>query len=220
MVNTAEQHVFFLDDDPEVRNAVRRILRGIGIKVSCFGDPATCMAKLRSQKCNLLITDLRMPGTDGFEVLEEVKHLTPWVPVLVISGYGDIPAAVRAVKAGAVDFIEKPLDKAGFIRRIKLILGEIDSADVSLGKPLTQAEIGVLGLVIDGKSSKEIARMFHRSTRTIEGHRSHIMHKLNAGNLLDLLKRVAAMGLVDLGAKPELARMSEILRTGHGRSET
>ena len=220
MVNTEVQHVFFLDDNPEVRNAVRRILRGIGIKVSCFADPATCMAKLRSQKCNLLITDLRMPGADGFEVLEEVKHLAPWVPVLVISGYGDIPAAVRAVKAGAVDFIEKPLEKRGFIHKIKLILAKIDPADASLGKPLTQTEIGVLRLVIDGKSSKEIARMFYRSTRTIEGHRSHIMHKLKAGNLLDLLKRDTAMGLVDVGAKPELARMSEMLRTGHETSET
>ena len=210
-MNISEQHVFFLDDDPEVRKVVRRILEGAGIRVSCFGDPATCMAKLRSHECNLLITDLKMPGTDGIEVLKEVKRLVPWVPVLVISGYGDIPAAVRAIKAGAVDFIEKPLDKVGLVRKVESMLAEMDSTDRSLGKPLTQAETTVLQLVIDGKSSKEIARLLHRSTRTVEGHRSHLMHKLNAENLLDLVKRVVSMGMFDVKTKPELQRATEIM---------
>src|SRR4030043_1530922 len=184
MTNIAGQHVFFLDDDPAIHEVVRRILEGSGIKVSCFSDPTTCMAKLRSQKCSLLITDLKMPEKDGIEVLKEVKRLAPWVSVLIISGYGDIPTAVSAIKAGAVDFIEKPLDKTGFIHKIKSLLSEIDSTDTYLGKPLTQAEISMLGLVIQGKSSKDIARLFHRSKRTIEGHRSHLMRKLNAENLI------------------------------------
>ncbi|MCJ7721038.1 response regulator [Candidatus Bathyarchaeota archaeon] len=211
MKNIVEQHVFFLDDDPAIREVVRRILEGSGIKVSCFSDPTTCMAKLRSQKCSLLITDLKMPEKSGIDVLKEVKRLTPWVPVLVISGYGDIPTVVRAIKAGAVDFIEKPFDKIGFIHKIRSMLPEIDSTDTYLGKPLTQAEISMLGLVIQGKSSKEIARLFHRSKRTIEDHRSHLMRKLKAQNLLDLAKRAAAMGLINMRAEPELARLTETL---------
>ena len=169
------------------------------------------MAKLRSHECNLLITDLKMPEMDGIEVLKEVKRLAPWVPVLVISGYGNIPTAVRAIKAGAVDFIEKPLDKVGLVRTVESMLSEIDSTDRSLGKPLTQAETTILQLVIDGKSSKEIARLLHRSRRTVEGHRSHLMHKLNAENLLDLVKRVVSMGLIDVKTKPELQRATEVL---------
>ncbi|MHC4565795.1 MAG: response regulator transcription factor [Planctomycetota bacterium] len=195
-----EQHIFFLDDDPNVRNVVRRILEEVGMRISCFEDPATCIAKLRSRQCSLLITDLKMPETDGIEVLEEVKRLAPWVPVLVISAYGDIPAAVEAIKAGAVDFIEKPFDKAGLLRKIESALTEINFTDRSLGRPLTQAETTVLSLVIEGKSSKEIAKILHRSARTIEGHRSHLMRKLKAKSLLDLLLRVASMGLIDVKA--------------------
>jgi FixJ family two-component response regulator len=211
MRNITEQHVFFLDDDPAMREVVRRILEGAGIKVVCFDNPATCLARLRSQKCNLLITDLKMPEMDGIELLEEVKRLTPWVPVLLMSGYGDIPTAVRAIKAGAVDFIEKPLDKAGFIHKVKSMLPKTNSADAYLGNPLTQAETSVLTYVIDGKSSKEIAKLLHRSTRTIEDHRSHLMRKLKAKNLLDLAKRVAAMGLIDTRTEPELARLTKTL---------
>lgn len=211
MANIEGQHVFFLDDDPHLHRVVRRILEGAGIRISCFADPVTCIATLRCQQCSLLITDLKMPEMDGIEVLKEVKRLAPWVPVLVISGYGDIPAVVEVVKAGAVDFIEKPLDKAGFVRRIESMLPGIDFTDRSLDKPLTQMETEVLQLVIDGKSSKEIAKRIHRSRRTVEGHRSHLMHKLGAESLVDLLKRVVSMGLIDVKAKPELARAMEIL---------
>jgi FixJ family two-component response regulator len=169
MGNIAEQRVFFLDDDVHVRNVVRRILEDAGIKVRCFSDPATCMAALRSKQCSLLITDVRMPGTDGIEVLKEVKRLAPWIPVLVVSAYGNIETAVRAMKAGAVDFAEKPLGKTCFIRKVKSMLSDVNSTDTFPGKSLTQAETTVLGLVVDGKSSKEIARLLHRSTRTIEG---------------------------------------------------
>ena len=209
MGNITQNCVFILDDEPAVCEAVARTLQGVDIKVVCFDNPATCLAKLRAQRCNLLVADLKMPEMDGIELLREVKRLTPWVPVLLMSGYGDIPTAVRAIKAGAVDFIEKPLDKTGFIRKIKSMLPEIDSTDTYLGKPLTQAETSMLSYVIDGKSSKEIAKLLHRSTRTIEDHRSHLMRKLKAQNLLDLAKRAAAMGLINMRAEPELARLTE-----------
>jgi FixJ family two-component response regulator len=213
MLNIIEPCIFFVDDDPAVRAVVARILRGVGIKVDCFEGPAACLVALRSQRCDLLITDLKMPEMDGIELLEKVKRLTPWIPVLVMSAYGDIPAAVRAIKAGAVDFIEKPLNKRGFVRKVKLMLGQSPCPDAHLGNPLTQVETEVLQLVIDGRSSKEIAKVLCRSTRTVEGHRSHLMHKLGAENLLDLLKRTASMGLIDMTTTPELARGMKILST-------
>ncbi|MHC4203214.1 MAG: response regulator, partial [Planctomycetota bacterium] len=78
MTNIAKQYVFFLDDDPAMCDVVRRILERSGIKVFCFDNPATCLARLRSQRCNLLVTDLKMPEMDGIELLKEVKRLTPW----------------------------------------------------------------------------------------------------------------------------------------------
>jgi FixJ family two-component response regulator len=136
------------------------------------------------------------------------------VPVLVISGYGDIPTAVRAMKAGAVDFIEKPLEKKNLIYMVETILQESACTDPDSGKPLSPAETNVLTLVLGGKTSKEIGKLLHRSKRTVEWHRSHIMHKLKAENMLDLAKRVVALELIDVTARSDLARATETLESG------
>jgi len=201
MTNIATQHIFFLDDEPMIREVVRETLEDLNFKVSCFADPIECLSQLRSQKCNLLITDLKMPEKDGLELLMDVQHLAPWVPVLMITGYGDVPTAVKAMKAGAVDFIEKPLDKKNFARKIRSVLKKNVSFNPNLGNSLTRNETKILQLVIDGMSNKEIANLLHRSARTVEAHRAHLMHKLGVDNLVDLVKRVALMGLVDLEEK-------------------
>jgi len=203
MRGVAKQHIFLLGDEPGVREVAKRILEGAGIKVTCFADPTTCLVRLRSQHCHLLITDLKMPGMDGIELSMKVKRLAPWIPVLMISGYGDIPTAVRAIRAGVVDFIEKPLDITMFMRKVESILPTDGFTDPALGKPLTPAETNVLRLVLDGKSSKEIAKLLHRSTRTVDGHRSNLMRKLDIDNPIDLAKRVAAMELIDMTGKLE-----------------
>ncbi len=201
MADIAKQHIFFLDDEPAIREVVRETLEDSDFKVSCFGSPTECLVRLRSQKCHLLITDLRMPEKDGIELLADVRLLAPWIPVLMITGYGDIPTAVKAMKAGAVDFIEKPLDKKNFVRKIRSVLKKNISAHPVLGASLTRNEAKILQLIIKGKSNREIANLFHRSARTIEVHRAHLMHKLGVDNLVDLVKRVASMGLVDLEEK-------------------
>ncbi|MHC4322943.1 MAG: response regulator transcription factor [Planctomycetota bacterium] len=201
MKDITEKNIFFLDDEPTVREVVRETLEDSNFNVSCFGNPFECLAQLRSKKCDLLVTDLKMPEKDGIELLTDVQHLAPWVPVLMITGYGDIPTAVKAMKAGAVDFIEKPLEKKDFVRKIRSILKKHVSTHPDLGTTLTRTEKKILQLVIDGKSNKEIAFLLHRSARTIEVHRSHLMHKLGVDNLVDLVKRVASMGLIDLEEK-------------------
>ena len=201
MANIVEKHIFFLDDEPAIREVVRETLENSKFKVSCFGNPIECLARLRSKKCDLLITDLRMPEKDGIELLMDVQHLAPWIPVLMITGFGDIPTAVKAMKAGAVDFIEKPLEKKNFVRKIKSILKQNVFIHPDLGTSLTRNETKILQLIIDGKSNKEIANLLHRSARTVEVHRTHLMHKLGVDNLVDLVKRVASMGLVDLEEK-------------------
>jgi FixJ family two-component response regulator len=124
MENTVKKHIFILDDEPKVREAIKETLEVSNYKVSCFGDPVKCLARLRSKKCDLLITDLKMPKKSGFEVLLDVRHQAPWIPVLMMTGYSDIPTAVKAMRAGAVDFIEKPLSKKDILWKIKSILKE------------------------------------------------------------------------------------------------
>jgi len=203
MATIAEKHIFFLDDEPTVRQVVKETLENSNFTVSCFSSPIDCLTRLRSKKCDLLITDLKMPEKDGIELLTDIQHLAPWVPVLMITGYGDIPTAVKAMQAGAVDFIEKPLDKKNLVGKIRSILKKRVTAHPNVGTSLTHTEKKILQLVVDGMSNKEIANLLHRSARTIEVHRAHIMHKLGVDNLVDLVKRVSIMGLVDLKEKPE-----------------
>ena len=201
MTNYAKQHVFFVDDEPKVRKVVGRTLEQLGSKVSCFASAADCLEQLRSQTCDLLITDVKMPEMDGIELVCRAKRVVPWLPILVVTGYADIPLAVRAIKVGALDFIEKPLERRSFLATVELMLKQSSSDDHLLGKAVSKAEKKVLRLLLDGKSNKEIAYILHRSIRTIEDHRLHIMRKLDVDNLVDLVKRAAAMGLVNLKAE-------------------
>jgi FixJ family two-component response regulator len=198
MTNINKQHVFFVDDEPKVRKIVGRTLEQTGLKVSYFARATECLKQLHSQKCDLLITDVKMPEMDGIELLTKVKRIIPSLPVLVITGYGDIKMAVKALKAGASDFIEKPLDRQSFLSAVESVLNQNTQTHPLVGKVLTKTELRVLRLMLDGKSNKEIASLLHRSTRTIEDHRSHIMRKLGAYDLMHLVRLVAVVRMPDL----------------------
>lgn len=195
MTNKGKKQVFFVDDEPSVCRAASKTLKRFGSEVSCFDNAADCLEQLRLQSCDLLITDVKMPGMDGIELVCKAKRLIPWLPVLVVTGYGDIPLAVRAIKAGATNFIEKPLETRSFLGAVELTLERHSYFDRLLGKTISKAEKKVLRLLLDGKSNKEIAHTLHRSIRTVEVHRRNIMRKLDVDNLVALVKRVAAMGL-------------------------
>lgn len=198
IVRTASgQSIFFVDDESAIRKVVSETLEEVGFLVNCFGNAKDCLKALKSQDCDLLIADVKMPAMDGIELLRRAKRLVPWLPVLIVTGYGDIPLAVEAMQAGAEDFIEKPLDKKDFLRRVIRTLQKKGVSDSYRGKSLSAAEMRVLKYVAEGKSSKETAELLGRSVRTVEVHRSHIMRKLGVENLLDLVKRASVMGLVD-----------------------
>ena len=195
--------VFVVDDERGVLKAIEETLITIGVEVTCFVSPVLCLERLPYQKCDLLITDLKMPEMDGIELLTNVKRRAPWVPVLVITGYGDISTAVRAVKAGAADLIEKPLDKSTLLRVVKLILHDNDPANTGVSGLLTPVQTKVLKLIIEGNSNRQIADLLNRSVRTIEVHRAHIMGKLGVKNLLELTKRAISLGLISLPLTPK-----------------
>jgi len=198
MANRVKQHIFFVDDEPRVRNVVDKTLKRLGTKVSCFASARDCLEQLRSQRCDLLITDVKMPEMSGIELLTEVKRSVPWLPVLLVTGYGDIPMAVKALKMGALNFLEKPLEMQSFLSAVESALDCTAPFDLLVGKKLTRTEMRVLRLILDGKSNREAAYILHRSVKTIEFHRNNIMRKLGVDNVVDLTKRTAALGLVDL----------------------
>ncbi len=195
MTRDFESHIFVVDDDPCILDAVCLYLKKAEYECTCFKNADDCLEHLREQSCDLLVTDVQMPGKTGMELLVEAKHIAPWLPVLVITAYGDTSLAVKAVKKGATDFIEKPFERESFLTCVQSILKRNDLINLLRGKPLTKTEKIILQLVLQSKTNKEIANILHRSVRTVEVHRSHIMHKLDVYSIVDLVKRAIAMDL-------------------------
>ncbi len=139
-----------------------------------------------------------MPDKGGIELLVEVKRSFPWLPVLMMTSYADIPMSVEAVKAGAFNFIEKPLDGQMLLDVVETALRESDLTNILRGKLLTKTEAFILNLILQGRSNKGIAHILHRSVRTIEDHRNHIMRQMDVDNVVDLVKRATALGMVKL----------------------
>ena len=194
-VKTKQYDVFFVDDDPGLRKLISEELEGINCKVSCFPNGADCLEQLGKQNCNLVITDVKMPVMDGMTLLSKAKRVAPWVSVMVITGFGDVPMAVKAIKLGAADFTEKPLYRKSFLSKVKTILKQDDFVDTPAGQMLTKVEKKVLKLILEGKGNKEMAYILGRAIRTVERHRSDIMHKFDVDNIVDLIKKAALINL-------------------------
>ena len=195
MENRASECVFFVDDEPKVRTVVRKTLERAGMSVRCFSGAEDCLSKVTTEACDLLITDVKMPGKDGIELVGEVKRMQPWLPVLVVTG--DVPMAVKALKAGASDFIEKPLDRDAFLQTVRTLLEQNATQSFLRDHSLTRTEMKILYHIVEGKNNREIADLLHRSPRTVEVHRRHLMQKMGANNVVELLRRAADMGLFD-----------------------
>jgi two-component system response regulator FixJ len=187
--------IFVVDDDSCIRESLCQCLKNTQFDCTCFEHAEDCLKHIRQNNCDMLITDVVMEGMTGLDLLDEVKRIVPWVPVLVMTSFSEVPVAIRAVKAGAVDFVEKPLDMDDFISLVQSTIKQSDLNNFLKGKPLTKTEKIILNLVLQSKANKEIAGILHRSIRTVEVHRSHIMHKLDVHSIVDLVRRVAAMDL-------------------------
>ncbi|HIJ66878.1 MAG TPA: response regulator transcription factor [Planctomycetes bacterium] len=188
--------IFFVDDETQVCRAVSQMLSTQleNCEVRTFDDADSCLKVLRNHECDLVIADVNLPGTSGLELLERVKWGRPQLSVLLFSGYADVPMAVRAIKSGAIDFIEKPLDEATFLPLVRKAVKNCHSDDINKGKTLTRSEIRILREVVKGKSNREIAVDLRRSVRTVENHRHRLMHKLGAKNAVDLVKKAVNIG--------------------------
>ncbi|MBN1506221.1 MAG: response regulator transcription factor [Sedimentisphaerales bacterium] len=198
MQGHASEHVCVVDDEPKVRAVLRKTLERAGFTVSCFASADDCLTYLDSGKCDLLVTDVRMPEGDGIELVAKVRKILPWLPVLVVTGFGDVPMAVKAFKMGAADFIEKPLDRDTFLAAVQTLLARDPVLKVLRDQTLTRMELKVLYQILKGKNNREIADVLSRSHRTVEVHRRHLMQKLKASNVVELLRQAAKLHLSEL----------------------
>lgn len=197
MVNVKQDYtIYILDDELSVCKALKQVISRVYENVHFFVSAQACLEGLSKYECHLLICDVNMPEMDGLEMLRKVKKIRPKMPVLLVTGYGDIPTAVKAVKSGAYDFIEKPLDQQSILGSIKESLSIYEVAEPDVAYSLSIMEIKILRKILQGQSSKEIAYELNRSTRTIENHRQRIMKKLNVSNTAELVKTAMDMSIL------------------------
>lgn len=195
--------VYVVDDDPAVRDSLTLLLEQEDITVVTFASANAFLDAIdqtRPRCCAII--DIRMPGLDGLQLHTEITRRNILLPVIFLTGHGDIPMSVRAIKSGAMDFLSKPVTSHALLESVHVALLESEqifshikanqSARLSLDN-LTDRERDVLALAITGLSNKEIARRLDISHRTVEIHRAHIMHKTGASTLIDLV-RIAEAG--------------------------
>ncbi|SDY69664.1 response regulator transcription factor [Nitrosomonas sp. Nm33] len=196
--------VFIVDDEPAVRDSLALLLKQEGINVQTFENAETFLSAYQPDYKGCIILDIRMPGIDGMQLQEKLSYCKCMMPIIFLTGHGDIPMSVRAMKAGAIDFLTKPITRAkllasiqsAFLESEKLIAANKHNQDaLSRLASLTKREHEVMQLAIQGCHNKEIASRLGISFRTVEIHRSNIMHKTGAINLLDLARIAYESGL-------------------------
>lgn len=194
-----EPTVFVVDDDDGVRKGLDLLLRSVGLNVEVFSGAPEFLEEYNPDRPGCLVLDVRMPGMSGLELQERLKTEQIDIPIILLTGHGDVPMAVRAVQAGAVDFIEKPFREQVLLDRIQQALlldaqrrqNRAQRAGVaSRLANLTPREREVLRLVVSGKHNKSIAADLGVTVKTIEFHRSKIMEKTQADSVAELVRLV------------------------------
>lgn len=188
-----KHRIFFVESDPAARSTIMGILNEIDCEVNCFSNPDNCLNELKQNSCSLLITAMELPETDGMAVLSRTKTIAPWTPVIMVTASEDITTAVRAIKLGAADYFRKPLKKDVFTNKVKAILSRDDCVNQIITHKLTETEMKVLKLILDGQGNKKIAQKLGCVIRTVEFHRSNIYKKFEVDNVVDLTKKAMEM---------------------------
>lgn len=194
--------VFIVDDDADVRDSARMLLRSAGFDVETFDSAKAFLASDAVARGGCLVADIRMPDMDGLELQEELIRRHVRLPIIIVTGHADVPLAVRAMKAGAIEFLEKPYDERALIEGVRRGLraasahaGEslIERATAEKLATLTEREREVFDLLVIGDPNKVIAFKLDISPRTVEIHRAHVMDKMGARNLAELIRMSIAI---------------------------
>jgi RNA polymerase sigma factor (sigma-70 family) len=193
----SEPTVFIVDDDLAVARSLRWLIESVQLKVETFASAQAFLDGYDAAKPGCLVLDVRMPGMSGIELQERLTAQRIRVPIIFITGHGDVQMAVRAVQAGAFDFIEKPFNDQDLLDRMQRAISfdserrERDAQRTQLGAlfaSLTPREREVMDLVVEGMSNKAVANTLGLSAKTVEVHRAKVMEKMNARSVSDLVK--------------------------------
>jgi FixJ family two-component response regulator len=191
--------VFVVDDDDAVRDSLALLMKSVGLAVETYPSARDFLDHFDPERIGCLVLDVRMPGMSGIELQERLAKRNATLPIIFVTGHGDVPMAVHALRAGAVDFIQKPFSDQALLDRIQQSLEEHarrrgeDVKKAAIRERiagLTPREREVMSMVIEGKANKVIAIDLGVSERTVEIHRARVMEKMQASSLPDLVRMV------------------------------
>jgi FixJ family two-component response regulator len=202
--SAAEPIVVVIDDDASVRRALTNLFQSVGLKVEVFGSAPEMLLSKLADVASCLVLDVRLPGLSGLDFQAELAKANIHIPIIFMTGHGDIPMTVRAMKGGAVDFLAKPFRDQDMLDAVVTAI-ERDrkrrEADKTLAhlqallETLTPREREVLPLVSSGLMNKQIAAQLGRAEITVKLHRGHIMRKMHAKSLADLVRKAETLGI-------------------------
>ena len=193
--------IFIVDDDPAVQQSLRMLFRSVGFRTEVFNNGQQFLDAFDDQWTGCVVLDMRMPGMSGLELQQQLNQRQSIMPVIFMTGHGDVPMAVEAMQAGAIDFIQKPFNDQELIDRVtqavtkdtrnREVLNEKNEIRQRLNS-LTPREHEILDMVVNGKANKVIADDLELSQRTVEIHRARVMEKMQATSLAHLVRMVIA----------------------------
>src|SRR5919106_1171770 len=196
--------VFVIDDDPSIREALAGLLRSVGLEVLAFGSTQEFLQSERPDRPGCLVLDVRLPGRSGLDFQRELAQTGIHLPIVFISGHGDIPMSVRAIKAGAIEFLPKPFHDQELLDAIQLGIERDrarrrDAAAVAdlreRFESLTRREREIMAIVVTGRMNKQIAADLDVSEITVKVHRGHVMRKMRARSLAELVRMADRLGV-------------------------
>ncbi len=203
-MTTTEPTVFVIDDDKAIRSAIKNLLESVGLRVEAFSSPREFLKTEHKGKPGCLVLDVRLPGASGLDFQHELATADIKVPVIFITGHGDIPMSVQAMKAGAVDFLTKPFRDQDLLDAIQKAIGqdqarrqqETEGVDTrNRFNCLTPREREVMSLVVAGLLNKQVAAQLGTSETTAKIHRGQVMRKMQAHSLPDLVRMSERLGI-------------------------
>ena len=203
-MENSDAYVYIVDDDELIRDSLKQLVTSVGLKVKAFSSAQSFLDYTLPDQVCCLVLDIRMPGMSGLELQDELLKSAQLIPIIFITGHGTVPMSVRALKAGAIDFIQKPFEDQELLdainhaieynRQSRVTQAENNKTTQQL-KTLTARERELLVPIVTGILNKDIAAQFNMSESTVKTHRAHIMQKMQVNSFAELVRMIEKIGI-------------------------